>query len=176
MSANTEVTLGIVWSKYPCGEIWNGTITIGTFVSACATTTTATSTLFFPFMPGSAFVGWWGGYVVSNASTVAGTAVLTATDVNGNSATYTTPSIPAKGMFNASFLTAGDWTQNAANTANFDGSANYTRVGQLQLHPRLRICHAGQRHRRCRLHGGKLCLVKPSTSKRACSASARTTT
>ena len=126
IGAGTEAQLQVTLNKYPCGEIWTGTITVGTFVTTCSTTTTGTTSLFFPFLPGSAFVGWWGGYVVSNGGTTAGTAVLTATDVNGNAATYTTPSIPAKGQFNASFLTAADWTQAAGNTANFDGSANYT--------------------------------------------------
>lgn len=126
VTANTEVDLQVVLSKYPCGEIWNGTITIGTFVSACATTSTATTTLFFPFLPGSSFAGWWGGYVIANGSGTAGTATLTATDVNGNSATFTTPSIPARGQFNASFLTVDEWTQAAANTAPFDGTQSYT--------------------------------------------------
>ena len=127
VTVGTEVDLQVTLHKYPCGEIFHDDITIGTFVAACSSTTASTTTLFFPFLPGSNFVGWWGGYVISNASGAAGTATLTATDVNGNSATYTTESpIPANGQFNASFLEAADWTQSASNTANFDYSESYT--------------------------------------------------
>lgn len=126
VAAGDEVELEVTMDKYPCGTIGTDTIIIGTFVTECTTTATGTSSLFFPFLPGSQFVGWWGGYVVANGSTDAGTAVLMATDVDGNSASYETPEIAAYGQFNASFLEVADWTQSASNAANFDGSANYT--------------------------------------------------
>jgi hypothetical protein len=123
----TPVTLEVTLNKYPCGTIGTETITIGTFVEDCPSSgSTDSSSLFFPFLPGSQFVGWWGGYVIANGGTAAGTATLLATDVNGNSASYETAAIPAKGMFNASFLEVSDWTQSASNTANFDGTENYT--------------------------------------------------
>ncbi len=124
VAAGDEVDLDVTVSKYPCGEIWSGTITIGTFVESCGGATGA-STLLFPWLPGSTFVGWWAGYVVTNGGGTAGTAMLTATDSDGNSATYTTASIPAAGFFNASFLSASDWTQASGNSANFDGSLSY---------------------------------------------------
>lgn len=126
ITAGTEVEIEITLNKYPCGEIWSDTFVIGTFVTECTSTATGTSSLFFPFLPGSQFVGWWGGYVIANGSASAGTAELTATDVNGNAATYTTPEIPAYGQFNASFLEVSDWTQATGNAANFDGTENYT--------------------------------------------------
>jgi hypothetical protein len=123
----TPVTLEITLDKYPCGTIGTETITIGTFVEDCPSSgSTDSSSLFFPFLPGSQFVGWWGGYVVANGSTTAGAATLTATDANGNSATYEVDEVAARGMFNASFLAASDWTQSSTNTENFDGSENYT--------------------------------------------------
>lgn len=125
VAAGTEVDLTITLSKYPCGTIFSDDLTIGTFVTECTSAASGSTTLLFPWFPGSQFVGWWSGYVITNGSTAAGTAVLTATDVNGNSASYTTASIPAAGQFNASFLTVADWTQASGNSANFDGTENY---------------------------------------------------
>lgn len=123
----TEVNLQITLQKYPCGQIFTAPITIGTFVNVCSAAGVAgTDNLLFPYLIGTRFSGWFSGFVVSNGSTRPGTAVLTAVDQNGNSATFTTPEIPAGSHFNCSFLTAADWTQNAGNTANFDMTESFT--------------------------------------------------
>lgn len=125
VAAGTEVDITITLSKYPCGTIFSDSLTIGTFVTECTSAASGSTTLLFPWFPGSQFVGWWSGYVITNGDTTAGTAVITATDSDGNSASYTTASIPAAGHFNASFLTVSDWTQASGNTANFDGTKNF---------------------------------------------------
>jgi hypothetical protein len=120
----TEVTLQVTLNKYPCGQLFTDSIVIGTFVTTC-TTASGSTTLLYPYMIGSKYTGWFAGYVITNSSSTAGTATLTAVDDNGNKATFTTPSIPPMGSYNASFLTASDWTQDASNTANFDMTENY---------------------------------------------------
>jgi hypothetical protein len=125
VKAGTQVDIQVTLQKYPCGQIFTGTIAIGTFVTECTTTSTTSDTLLFPYLIGSKYAGWFSAFVITNGSTAAGTATLTAVDENGNTATYTTPSIGSLRHFNSSVLTAADWTQSASNTANFDMSASY---------------------------------------------------
>lgn len=125
VKAGTQVDLQVTLQKYPCGQIFVGTIAIGTFVTECTTTTTTSDTLLFPYLIGSKYAGWFSAFVITNGSTAAGTAILTAVDEVGNTATYTTPSIGALRHFNSSALTPADWTQSASNTANFDMSLSY---------------------------------------------------
>jgi hypothetical protein len=120
----TEVDLAVTLNKYPCGQIFTDTVTIGTFVTTC-TTTSGSTTLMYPYLIGTKYAGWFAGYVITNGGTTAGTATLTAVDDNGNKATFTTPSISAMGTYNASFMTVADWTQDAGNSANFDMTENF---------------------------------------------------
>jgi len=92
-----EAKVTIQFSKYPCGVIFTGTVTVGTFVETC--TVSGATTLLFPFQPAfdGSMVGWWSGFTIVNAGTVAGTAVLTFTELDGDKATFTTPSIAANG-------------------------------------------------------------------------------
>jgi hypothetical protein len=120
----TEVDLQVTLQKYPCGQIFTDSIAIGTFVTTC-TTASGSTTLLYPYVIGTKYAGWFGGYVITNGGSSAGTATLTAVDDNGNKATFTTPSIAPMGSYNASFLTVSDWTQDAGNTANFDMTENF---------------------------------------------------
>jgi hypothetical protein len=121
----TEVVLNVTLNKYPCGQIFSDDITIGTFVVACSAPPTGATTLLYPYLIGTGYSGWFSGYVITNGSSSAGTATLTAVDEDGNSATFTTPEIAGMGTYNASFMTDADWTQAATNTANFTMAKNF---------------------------------------------------
>jgi hypothetical protein len=121
----TEVVLNVTLEKYPCGQIFSDDITIGTFVVACSSAPTGATTLLYPYLIGTSYTGWFSGFVVTNGSTTAGTAVLTAMDEDGNSATFTTPSIAGLGVYNCSFLTDADWTQATGNAAPFTMAKNF---------------------------------------------------
>jgi hypothetical protein len=122
----TEVDVTLTLGKYPCGDIWNGTRTIGTFVTDCPASGSATqTTLMYPFLPAldGSMPGWWGGFTVNNAGTGAGTAVLTFWESDGDTATYTTASIAAGRMWTmaAEDLLAAV-TPGAANAGTFGDS------------------------------------------------------
>jgi hypothetical protein len=128
VGAGTEVTLRMSLRLYPCGEIFSATRTIGTFVTTCPTAA-GTTTVLFPFFPpmDGSIPGWWGGFVIVNGGATAGTAVLTFTEADGDTATLTTPSVAAAGMWNAgafsSLLTSV--TPGAANSGTF-GDDNFS--------------------------------------------------
>jgi hypothetical protein len=126
VGAGTEVDIRVAMRKYPCGEIFSGTRTIGTFVTTC-TVAGGTTTLMFPFMPplDGSIAGWWGGFLIVNWGTTAGTATLTFTEADGDSATLTSGTIAANGgMYNpgsgADILSAA--TPAAGNTGTFGDS------------------------------------------------------
>jgi hypothetical protein len=125
VKSGTEVDIQVTLQKYPCGQIFTGTIAIGTFVTDCTTSSTGSDTLLFPYLIGTKYAGWFSAFIITNGSSAAGTATLTAVDENGNTATYTTPSIGALRHFNSSVLKASDWTNATTNTANFDMSSSY---------------------------------------------------
>jgi len=107
VGSGTEVKIRVSLRKYPCGEIFTATRTIGTFVTTCSPASGSTS-LMFPFFPplNGATAGWWGGFIIVNQSTLPGTAVLTFTESDGDRATYTTPSIAAGASFNPGAMSA----------------------------------------------------------------------
>lgn len=94
----TTAIVRVSLSKYPCGEIFSASRTIGTFVSTCSPAAGATM-LLFPFIPAmdGSFPGWWGGFLIVNGSATAGTATLAFVEEDGDMASYTTPDIPANG-------------------------------------------------------------------------------
>jgi hypothetical protein len=122
----TAAVIRISFRKYPCGEIFTASHTIGTFVTTCPVGAGGT-TLLYPFLPpmDGSIPGWWGGFTVVNGSTAAGTAVLTFTEADGDTATFTTPSIAAGGQWNAGALATlmAQVTPGAANAGTF-GDAN----------------------------------------------------
>ena len=109
VGVGTQAVATVHLSKYPCGEIFSASRTLGTFVTTCTPGAGAGTTLILPFLPpfDGSVAGWWGGFVIVNSSTVAGTAVITfmedgATNGQlGDCATYTTPSIAAGATWNA---------------------------------------------------------------------------
>lgn len=119
--AGEEVTVKITLDRYPCGTIFEGSRTIGTFVNICGTAA-GTTTLLFPWLPGTDATGWWGGFVITNFGTAAGTATLTYRDADGGTATYTTPSIAANAQFNATSVTASMLT----NVTGYDAAKNFS--------------------------------------------------
>lgn len=123
IEAKAKVTV----SKYPCGDIFEGTVTLGTFVTTCSTvSSTTTSGLMFPFFPPmdpAAAPGWWGGYIIVNGSAAAGTAALVYTDAAGATATYTTPSVAAGAQFNGTTVTS---TMLTPGTGTFSKTVNYS--------------------------------------------------
>jgi hypothetical protein len=125
VGVGTEVDIRISLRKYPCGEIFSATRTIGSFVTTCSPAA-ATTTLLYPFLPplDGSIPGWWGGFLIVNASGAAGTATLTFWEADGDTATLTTASIPAGGQYNpgsmASLLAAV--TPAAGNTGTFGDS------------------------------------------------------
>jgi len=124
----TEAQITVILKKHPCGEIFNETTTIGTFVTTCPITAGSTSTLLFPWFPpmDGNLAPWWGGFVIINGGGPAGTADLTFWEVDGDTATYTTPSIPLGGQWNAGQFAdlLGDLTPGAGNTGTL-GDANF---------------------------------------------------
>jgi hypothetical protein len=120
----TQADIRISLRRYPCGEIFSETRTIGTFVTTCPPAAGATN-LLFPFLPAmdGSVAGWWGGFLIVNGSATPGTAALTFTEEDGDSATFTTPSIAAGGMWvgNVAALLS-TVTPNAANTGTFGDS------------------------------------------------------
>lgn len=121
-----EIQVKAVISKYPCGELFSGTLTVGTFVEECTSAATPTTTLVFPYLPpldGSA-AGWWSGYVITNAGTGSGTINLVYSDMDGNTGTYTTGVVAAGAMFNGTGITAAD----LSSAASYDASDNHSIV------------------------------------------------
>lgn len=125
IASGVEAKVRLTLDKAPCGTIFTGTHTVGTFVTSC-TAAAGTTSLMFPFFPPmdpSAAPGWWGGYVIVNGGSSSGTAVLTYTDAAGATATYTTAAIAAGAQFNGSGLTSADLT---AGTGTFSTTTNYS--------------------------------------------------
>jgi hypothetical protein len=120
----TQADIRISLRRYPCGEIFSETRTIGTFVTTCPPAAGATN-LLFPFLPAmdGSVAGWWGGFLIVNGSATPGTAALTFTEEDGDSATFTTPSIAAGGMWvgNVAALLS-TVTPNPGNTGTFGDS------------------------------------------------------
>ncbi|MBU0673210.1 MAG: hypothetical protein KJ950_01045 [Proteobacteria bacterium] len=122
-----EAVFTIALDKYPCGNIFTESRTVGTFVTTCPAIAAGTGTiLLYPFLPpmDGSIAGWWGGFTVVNGSAAAGTCTLAFTDGDGDTASYTTPSIAAAGQWNAgalatllSNLTAGTGNVGDANVA-----------------------------------------------------------
>ena len=127
IGAGTEADIRFSLRKYPCGEIFTATHMIGTFVTTCPVGAAGTNLLFpfFPPMDGS-IPGWWGGFMIVNGSTAAGTAALTFTEADGDVATYTTPSIAAAGQWNAGAFAdlLTQVTPDGGNSGTF-GDANF---------------------------------------------------
>ncbi|GAF72124.1 unnamed protein product, partial [marine sediment metagenome] len=127
IGSGTDVIIRVSFRKYPCGEVFSATRTIGTFVTTCPPAAAVTNLLFpfFPPMDGS-LAGWWGGFLIVNGSTGAGTAVLTFVEADGDTGTFTTPSIAAGRMWIGNFATLlTSVTPNAGNTGTF-GDATFS--------------------------------------------------
>lgn len=126
----TEAKVRVSFRKYPCGEIFTASRTIGTFVTTCSAAS-GTTTLMFPFFPplNGSTAGWWGGFIIVNRSTLAGTIALTFTEADGDIATYTTPSVAAGASFNPGSMSSllALLTPAAGNTGTF-GDKNCSAV------------------------------------------------
>jgi len=123
IGAGTEAEITISLDKYPCGTIFTTDVVIGTFVTDCGVSDT--TTLLYPFLPplDGSLAGWWGGFTIVNASTNAGTASLTFYEQDGDSATMTTSSIAAGGMYVADMSSLlSDVTPASTNTGTFGDS------------------------------------------------------
>jgi hypothetical protein len=128
IGAGTEVRIRMSLRLEPCGEIFSASRTIGTFVTTCPTAA-GTTTLLFPFFPpmDGSIAGWWGGFLIVNGGPSAGTAVLTFTEADGDTATLTTPSIAAAGQWNAGAFSSllSSVTPGAGNAGTF-GDDNFS--------------------------------------------------
>lgn len=122
VTAGEEVQVKVTLNRYPCGQIFEGTRTIGTFVTSCGSA--STTTLYFPWFPGSAAAGWWGGFAITNVSKTAGVVTLTYYDADGKSATYTSSSVAAGAQFNSAAVVMADLTD----VDGFDSTKNYSVV------------------------------------------------
>ncbi|WP_321491613.1 hypothetical protein [uncultured Desulfobacter sp.] len=120
VAAGEEVTIEVTLNRYPCGEIFSDSLTIGTFVTSCASS--SSTTLYFPWLPGDDAAGWWGGYVITNVGTTDGVAELTYSDSTGAQATYTTGTIVAGSQWVNTDVTAEDLTD----VSGFDMANNYS--------------------------------------------------
>ena len=125
----TVANITIYLDKYPCGNIWSATTTIGTFVTTCPVAVVTGSNLLFPFFPpmDGSIPGWWGGFMIVNGSAAAGTVTLTFTEADGDTATLTSASIPAAGQWNAGAFAdlLTQVTPGAGNAGTF-GDSNFS--------------------------------------------------
>jgi hypothetical protein len=120
IGAGTQAEITITFSKYPCGVVFTKSVVIGTFVTDCGVSDT--TNLLYPFLPplDGSLPGWWGGFTVVNASTKAGTAILTFYERDGDTATLTTPSIAAGGMWVADMASVlSDAAPSSSNAGKF---------------------------------------------------------
>ncbi len=116
-----EVTVELTLNRYPCGEIFSDSRTIGTFVAECGTVA-GTMTIRFPWLPGSDAAGWWGGFVIANFGASEGTATLTYRDSAGATATYTTDAIAAGSQWVSTAITEADLTD----VDGYDAALNFS--------------------------------------------------
>lgn len=119
----TEVQVELTLLRYPCGTVFQGERTIGTFVAVCDIA--VDTTLYFPWFPGSQYAGWWGGYAITNFGTGAGQIDLIYRDSNGNQATYTVANVVPGAMWVNDAMTLADLVDANPN-APFDGTLNYS--------------------------------------------------
>jgi hypothetical protein len=128
IGTGTEVKIRLSLRLEPCGEIFTASRTIGTFVTTCPTAA-GTTTLLYPFFPpmDGSIPGWWGGFMIVNGGPGTGTAVLTFTEADGDTATLTTSSIAAGGQWNAGAFSSllSSVTPGAGNAGTF-GDANFS--------------------------------------------------
>jgi hypothetical protein len=129
VGAATEATVTVTLDKYPCGTIFTGTRTIGTFVTTCTTTSSTTTTMVYPYLPPTTAAGWWGGIVIVNNSSAAGTATVTLYEQDGDSGSVTTSSIASKRMvtYTTTSLIAA-LTPTAGNTGTLGDANAYVSV------------------------------------------------
>jgi len=120
IAAGEVVTVEVTLNRYPCGVIFTDTLDLGSFVTSCTNATT--TTLYYPWLPGTAATGWWGGFVITNIGGTAGTATLTYSDSTGAQATYTTASVAAGAQWVNTAVTAADLTD----VSGFDMSLNHS--------------------------------------------------
>ena len=95
-----QVTVTVELYRLPCGLIFSDDRVIAEFVDACATAA-ATTTLLFPYSTPLNDASWWFGMSFCNPTltgAVAGTALITVYEDDGDTGTYTTPSIAVGGM------------------------------------------------------------------------------
>jgi len=98
LSDGDVATVRVELYKVPCGLIFQDTRCIANYVSTCAAAQPQT-TLLYPYaveLDGSS--GWWFGMSFCNPSGNAGTATITVYETDGDTGSYTTPSIAAGGM------------------------------------------------------------------------------
>ena len=120
VTAGEEVQVKVTLNRYPCGKIFEGTRTIGTFVTSCDSA--SATTLYFPWFPGSGAAGWWGGFAITNTGSTAGAITLTYYDSKGKSATYTSSSVAARAQFNSADVDMSALTD----VDGFDSTLNYS--------------------------------------------------
>ncbi len=119
VAAGEEVVIEVTLNRWPCGEIFSDSITIGSFVTSCEGA--EETTLYFPWLPGTGEAGWWGGFVITNVGDVQGAATLTYSDADGGQATYTTDAVAVGAQWTEPSTIAEDMTD----VSGFDRSKNY---------------------------------------------------
>ena len=99
VNSGDVVSVRVTLSKATCGAVTQD-LCIGTFITPCPAAAAAGATQLCPYVPSLAAVDtFWAGISLANAGTTAGTVALTAYKKDGTTATFTTPSIPAGGMY-----------------------------------------------------------------------------
>lgn len=80
VAAGDQVQVKVTLTKFPCGDIWSGTVDVGTF--GCGETTGDT-TLYYPYFTAGSD-DWWDGFVITNYSSTAGQADITLYEADGD--------------------------------------------------------------------------------------------
>jgi hypothetical protein len=99
-SEGDQVTVTVELWRLPCGLIFTDQVIVAEFVDTCPTAA-ATTTLLYPYSTPLNDSSWWFGMSFCNpnlAGAVAGTALITVYEDDGDVGTYTTPAIAVGGM------------------------------------------------------------------------------
>lgn len=93
--AGGQVTVTVTLNRLPCGTVFTGTRVVAQFAATCPSAAAGTR-LLFPYATPLSDNTWWFGLSIANpalTNSVAGTAVITVYEDDGDIGTYTTPSI-----------------------------------------------------------------------------------
>lgn len=115
ITADDEVAIQVTVIKAPCGNIFTGTIMIGTMCAEPETPVQTSNTVVFPYFTAMDNDNWWDGFVVTNLSGTSGSFTALVYEQDGDMGAFT-GTVDANGLYQntlagalagASLVTAG---------------------------------------------------------------------